>query len=101
MLSMCKSDQEDYIFNGEEEKRRNIPATLFSSSLPPSKLQEMESQTSLFGLKELQSHSNRSSGTLTRASLGSMVQKGKFSAGIASFVSVLKRVDLPTFGNPT
>ena len=30
-----------------------------------------------------------------------MVQKGKFSAGIASFVSVLKSVDLPTFGNPT
>lgn len=30
-----------------------------------------------------------------------MVQKGKFSAGIANFVRVLKSVDLPTFGNPT
>lgn len=30
-----------------------------------------------------------------------MVQKGKFSAGIESFVRVLKRVDFPTFGNPT
>ena len=30
-----------------------------------------------------------------------MVQKGKFSAGMAIFVSVLKRVDLPTLGNPT
>jgi hypothetical protein len=30
-----------------------------------------------------------------------MVQKGKFSAGIASFVTMLKKVDLPTFGNPT
>jgi len=38
---------------------------------------------------------------LTRASLGSMVQKGKFSAGIANLVRVLKRVDFPTFGKPT
>lgn len=34
-------------------------------------------------------------------SLGSMVQKGKFSAGAALFVSTLKNVDLPTFGTPT
>uniref|UniRef100_A0A182QSV7 Uncharacterized protein n=1 Tax=Anopheles farauti TaxID=69004 RepID=A0A182QSV7_9DIPT len=32
---------------------------------------------------------------------GSMVQKGKFSAGAALFVSTLKKVDLPTFGTPT
>jgi len=49
----------------------------------------------------LQSQSNRSSGTFTRASFGSMVQKGKFSAGIANFVTMLKKVDFPTFGNPT
>lgn len=30
-----------------------------------------------------------------------MVQKGKFCAGIASFVSRLNSVDLPTFGRPT
>jgi len=57
--------------------------------------------TSLFGLNDWQSHSNRSSGMLTRASLGSIVQNGKFSAGIDSLVRVLKRVDFPTFGNPT
>lgn len=34
-------------------------------------------------------------------SFGSMVQKGKFSAGAALFVSTLKKVDLPTFGTPT
>lgn len=33
--------------------------------------------------------------------LGSMVQKGKFSAGIESFVSTLNSVLLPTFGMPT
>lgn len=30
-----------------------------------------------------------------------MVQKGKFSAGIDNFVTMLKKVDLPTLGNPT
>lgn len=57
--------------------------------------------TSLLGLYNWQSHSNLSSGIFTRASLGSMVQNGKFSAGIDSLVRVLKRVDFPTFGNPT
>lgn len=33
--------------------------------------------------------------------LGSMVQKGKFSAGMPIFVSVLKSVLFPTFGSPT
>jgi hypothetical protein len=32
---------------------------------------------------------------------GSIVQKGKFSAGISDSVKALKRVDLPTFGRPT
>ena len=32
--------------------------------------------------------------------LGSMVQKGKFSAGIWDFVRALNRVDFPTFGSP-
>ena len=32
---------------------------------------------------------------------GSIVQKGKFSAGIDDFVMALNRVDLPTFGRPT
>ena len=31
---------------------------------------------------------------------GSMVQKGKFSAGILEFVRALNRVDLPTLGKP-
>ena len=57
--------------------------------------------TSLLGLKHSVNQLKRSSGTFTRASFGLMVQKGKFSAGMASFVSVLKRVDLPTLGNPT
>ena len=33
--------------------------------------------------------------------LGSIVQKGKFSAGMPIFVSVLNRVLLPTLGKPT
>ena len=38
-------------------------------------------------------------GTLTL--LGSMVQKGKFSAGMPILVRTLNRVDLPTLGSPT
>ena len=34
-------------------------------------------------------------------SFGSMVQKGKFSAGMLHFVRVLYNVDLPTLGRPT
>lgn len=33
-------------------------------------------------------------------SFGSMVQKGKFSAGAALLVRTLKNVDFPTFGTP-
>jgi hypothetical protein len=33
--------------------------------------------------------------------LGSMVQKGKFSASIPALVKALNNVDLPTFGRPT
>lgn len=33
-------------------------------------------------------------------SFGSMVQKGKFSAGAALLVKTLKNVDFPTFGTP-
>ena len=36
-----------------------------------------------------------------RTVLGSMVQKGKFSAGTVSLVRQLKRVLLPTLGRPT
>jgi len=57
--------------------------------------------TSLLGLNSWHSQSNRSSGTYTRASLGSMVQKGKFIAGMHSFVRVLNKVDFPTLGSPT
>ena len=35
------------------------------------------------------------------ATCGSMVQNGKFAAGILDFVKALKSVDLPTFGSPT
>lgn len=76
-------------------------------------------RTHLAGLWWVTSKSNRSSGTGTRASFGSMVQKGKFSAGAADFVMTLKNVDwkvklwaskvndfehfltFPTLGTPT
>ena len=32
---------------------------------------------------------------------GSIVQNGKFSAGISDLVRALNRVDFPTFGRPT
>ena len=57
--------------------------------------------TSLLGLYDWINQSNRSSGTFTRASLGLIVQNGKFSAGMDSLVRVLNSVDLPTFGKPT
>jgi len=40
------------------------------------------------------------SGTLTIPRLGSIVQNGKFSAGIEDFVIALNKVDLPTLGKP-
>lgn len=75
--------------------------TISKANTDSVKMIRVPSHTSLFGLYNWQSHSNLSSGILTRASLGSMVQKGKFSAGIANLVRVLKRVDFPTFGKPT
>jgi hypothetical protein len=44
---------------------------------------------------------NLLSGRGTFPTFGSIVQKGKFSAGIEDLVKALKRVDLPTFGSPT
>ena len=41
------------------------------------------------------------SGRGTFPTFGSIVQKGKFSAGIEDLVKALKRVDFPTFGSPT
>jgi hypothetical protein len=41
------------------------------------------------------------SGRGTLPTFGSIVQKGKFSAGIDDFVKALKRVDFPTLGSPT
>jgi hypothetical protein len=41
------------------------------------------------------------SGRGTLPTFGSIVQKGKFSAGIEDFVNALKSVDLPTLGSPT
>src|SRR6218665_3944029 len=43
----------------------------------------------------------RSSGTVIIPTLGSMVQKGKFTASALFFDSELNNVDLPTLGNPT
>jgi hypothetical protein len=40
------------------------------------------------------------SGSGTLPIFGSMVQKGKFSAGISALVNALNRVDLPTLGSP-
>ena len=45
--------------------------------------------------------SMRTSGTGTMPVLGSMVQKGKFSAAALPLANALKRVDLPTLGSPT
>jgi hypothetical protein len=44
--------------------------------------------------------SRRLSGKGTFPTLGSIVQNGKFSAGIFDFVNALNKVDLPTFGRP-
>ena len=45
--------------------------------------------------------SNLSSGNSTIPWLGSIVQKGKFSAAIFDAVRALNKVDLPTLGKPT
>ena len=55
----------------------------------------------LAGLWYWQRKSNLSSGTGTLLSFGSIVQNGKFSAEAWLLVSTLKKVDFPTFGNPT
>ena len=58
--------------------------------------------TTFCGCTMSASFPSRSSGTGTMAVLGSMVQKGKFSAfAFWARVSALKRVDLPTLGSPT
>mmetsp|Transcript_30035 Transcript_30035/g.74515 ORF Transcript_30035/g.74515 Transcript_30035/m.74515 type:complete len:223 (+) Transcript_30035:770-1438(+) len=57
--------------------------------------------TTDLGLCMSTSQSKRSSGTCTRVALGSMVQNGKFSAGMQQFDSALYSVDFPTFGMPT
>ena len=45
---------------------------------------------------------NRSSGTATTPTFGSIVQNGKLAAWALAFATTaLKRVDLPTFGKPT
>jgi hypothetical protein len=53
------------------------------------------------GLYKSHKKSKRASGTGTRPSFGSIVQKGKFSAAACSFVNILKKVLFPTFGKPT
>ncbi len=53
------------------------------------------------GFTNSASLSRRVSGIETMPELGSMVQKGKFSAAIPASVRALKRVDLPTLGSPT
>ena len=45
--------------------------------------------------------SSLESGSDTMPTCGSIVQKGKFSAGALDFVNALKSVDFPTFGSPT
>ena len=53
------------------------------------------------GLTISASSFRRGSGTGTIPVLGSLVQKGKFSAAIPALVKALNKVDLPTFGKPT
>ena len=53
------------------------------------------------GLTIAASASSRGSGTPTTPTLGSMVQNGKFAAGMPALVKALKSVDLPTLGRPT
>mmetsp|Transcript_12130 Transcript_12130/g.35043 ORF Transcript_12130/g.35043 Transcript_12130/m.35043 type:complete len:283 (-) Transcript_12130:91-939(-) len=57
--------------------------------------------TSFFGFHMSHSLRHFGSGTSTLASVGSMVQKGKFSAGTDILHMMLNVVDLPTFGMPT
>ena len=56
--------------------------------------------TSRWGLTRAASCACRGSGTGTAPALGSMVQKGKFSAAMPALVRALNRVDLPTLGKP-
>ena len=53
------------------------------------------------GTTNSSSFTKRSSGTFTTPIFGSMVQKGKFALCALALDKQLKRVDLPTFGNPT
>lgn len=55
--------------------------------------------TADLGLKVSTKKSKRSSGTLTREVAGSIVQKGKFSAGTPILVRTLNSVLLPTLGS--
>jgi hypothetical protein len=57
--------------------------------------------TTFFGLSISVSFIRRSSGTVITPTLGSMVQNGKFADCALALDKQLKRVDLPTFGNPT
>lgn len=50
---------------------------------------------------ELHLQSEEHYSPFTLATLGSIVQNGKFSAATESLLSVLKRLLLPTLGNPT
>jgi hypothetical protein len=54
-----------------------------------------------FGFTILANWFRRGSGTGTTPVLGSMVQNGKLEASMPALVRALKRVDLPTLGNPT
>src|SRR6186713_712725 len=57
--------------------------------------------TLLLVLYSSASRSSRSSGTGTTPTFGSTVQNGKFAASALADESELKRVLLPTLGNPT
>ena len=61
----------------------------------------IEVGTIFCGFTILAMASRRGSGTGTIPVLGSIVQKGKFSAAMPALVSALNSVDLPTFGRPT
>jgi hypothetical protein len=53
------------------------------------------------GITSSSSLDNLGSGTFTTPIFGSIVQNGKFALCAFAFDKQLKRVDFPTFGNPT
>ena len=88
----------DQVYQSSQKKKTK---KMLVSSYPAMSVISRNALMADLGLKTSTSLSKRSSGTLTRDVAGSMVQKGKFSAGTPIRVSTLNIVLLPTLGSPT